>query len=127
MVDDVGLDAAVGERGDHLQPERRGLDHDGRLHVVEDLVPLHGPADVLHVVETFEVRAGDAGVGVVEPGGHDQAVVADVALPLDRDRAGLRVERGDPCLVADVDALVDVGCFVARNSASKLGISLPCT
>jgi hypothetical protein len=94
---------------DHLQPQGGGLDDDGHVHVVEDLVPLHGPADVLHVVEALEVGTGHPGVGIVEAGGDNKAVVADVSLPLDSNRAGRQVERRDACLVADVDALLDVG------------------
>ena len=65
-IDDVGLDAAVSQGGDHLETERRGLHHDGYLRGVENLVPLHGPADVLHEVEPVEVASGHAGIGVVE-------------------------------------------------------------
>ena len=39
---------------------------------VEDLVPLHRPADVLDVVQAVEVAARDARIGVVEAGGDDQ-------------------------------------------------------
>ena len=38
-------------------PERAGLEHDGALDGVEDLVPLHRLADVLHVVDAGEVGA----------------------------------------------------------------------
>ena len=64
---------------------------DGRPDRVEDLVPLHGLADVLDVVEAAELAAGNAGVGVVEPGGDHEAVLGDLALAGDVD--GLAASR----------------------------------
>ena len=121
LVDDVSLDPSVGERGDHLEAEGRGLDHDGRPHGVERLVPLHRTADVLDVVQPVQVGSGDARIGVVEPGRDDQAVVAEVALALDLDRAGLDVERRDPGLVANVDALLDVGLLRRQEERLEVG------
>ena len=40
LVDQVGLDAAVGQGGQHLHAERPGLEHDGLPDVVERLVEL---------------------------------------------------------------------------------------
>ena len=120
-VDQVGLDAAVGQRGDHLQAERAGLDDHGALGLGDDLVPLHGLADVLDVVQAAEVAAGHARVGVVPAGGDDQVVVADRALARHRDRLGRGVDRGHLGLVVDVDAGVDVGLLAGQEQPLEVG------
>ncbi len=121
VVDQVGLDAPVGQRGHHLQPERRGLDDDGHLGVVEDLVPLDGLADVLDVVEALEVGAGHAGVGVVEAGAEDQPVPGHVALAGDGDRPLAHVEAGDRRLVADVDPRLFVRLLAGEEQRLEVG------
>ena len=80
-VDDVRLYAAVRERGDHLDAERRRLHHDGTLHVVEALVPLLGGPDVLDVVQPVEVTARNARVRILEARRDDESVPRNGALP----------------------------------------------
>ena len=57
LVDEVDLQAAVAERAGHLDAERRRADDRHPLHPVELLVEHHRRADVLDVVQAFEVRA----------------------------------------------------------------------
>nr|WP_261808898.1 hypothetical protein [Nonomuraea sp. C10] len=104
----MGLDAAVGERGDHLGSQRRRLVDDRGLHRVEDLVPLHRLADVLDVVDAAQVAVRHVRVGVVEAGGEHERVVAFDGAVGRGHRLGLDVDARDGRLVADVDALVDV-------------------
>ena len=120
-VDQVRLDAAMTQRGDHLQAQRGGLDHDRGLHPVQDLVPLDRPADVLDVVQVAQVGAGYPGVGVVEAGGDDQLVVADLALALHRHGLRAGIEPGDPRLIVDVDARVVVGLPGRQEQALEVG------
>ena len=95
--------------GHHLHAERRRLDDHRRLDGVQDLVPLHRLADVLDVVETTEIAARHARVGVVEPGREHQPVPGDLALAGDLDHLARHVDAGDVGVVVDVDAGVDVG------------------
>src|SRR6266704_4725053 len=120
-VHQVRLDAAVAQRGDHLQAQRGGLDHDRRLHPVQDLVPLDRPADVLDVVQVAQVGAGYPGVRVVEAGGDDQLVVADLALALHRYSFLTWAEPGDPRLIVDIDARVVVGLPGRQEQALEVG------
>jgi hypothetical protein len=120
-VDHMGLDAPVGQGGDHLQAQRRGLDDHRHLGLVDDLVPLHGPADVLHVVEAVEVASGHPGVGVVEPGGDHQAVPADITLSLHPDGVAGQVDDGHLRLVMDVDAGLDVRLFAGQEEPVEVG------
>ena len=65
---------------------------------------------------------GHAGIGVVEPGGHDEAVEGDVALADDVDRAGLEVEVGDRRSRSGCRSPASTYCsLVARNSALEVG------
>jgi hypothetical protein len=120
-VDEVRLDAAVRQRRHHLQTERARLDDDGGLRLGDDLVPLHGLADVLDVVETLEIAAGDAGIGVVPAGADDEAVVADGAFTGDGHGVRRGVDRGHLRLVADVDTRVDVSLLAGEEQPLEVG------
>ena len=69
------LDTPMGECCDHLDSERSGLDHDGLLHGIESLIPLHGLANVLDVVQAIEVTPRNPGIRVPESGRDDERVV----------------------------------------------------
>src|SRR5204863_5481567 len=88
---------------------------------VDDLVPLHGPADVLDVVQALKVGTRNAGIGVVEAGGDHQPVPADVALPLHGDLTAGEVEARHLPLVVDVDAGLDVGLLAGQEQPVEVG------
>ena len=119
-VDQVRLDAAVRQRGHHLQPERTGLEDDCAPYRVENLVPLHRLADVFHVVDAGELVAGHVGLAVVPAAGDHQGIEGHLLAP-DRDRLGAEVTGVDPGLVPDVDALVGVLLLAAEEEPLEVG------
>src|ERR1044072_4605409 len=93
---------------------------DGLLDRVQDLVPLHGFTDVLDVVQATEISTGYSWVGVVEPGGDNQAVPGDVAGAGDARRLAVQVDARDVRVVVDVDAGVHVGLFRCQEEALEI-------
>src|SRR5690606_15359661 len=83
--------------------------------LVEDLVPLHGLADVLDVVEPAEVATRNVELLIVEAGGDDEPVERDRPGALDREGAAVEVDSVDPGLVRDVDASIDVRLLVGEE------------
>src|SRR6185312_12910723 len=67
-VDQMRLDAAVGQRGGHLHADGLRLGDDRALHRVEDPVPALGRADVPDVVQPVEFGTGDLRPLVLEAG-----------------------------------------------------------
>jgi hypothetical protein len=95
--------------------------HDRDPDVVENLVPLDRPADVLDVVQALQVGPGHAGIGVLEAAGHHQAVEGDAGLAVDVDQAVPEVDPGHPPLVVDVDARLPVGLLPLEEQGLEVG------
>ncbi len=124
LVDQVGLDAAVRQRGQHLHAERPGLQHDGLLHVVERLVELHAATDVLDEGEPLEVVARHVRQQVVPAGADDQRVPRQ-HLAVGGHRAVGRVDLRDDGLAAQVDAGLGVVLGPGEEEALEVGDLAP--
>ena len=116
---------AVREGRHHLESQRRRFDDDRDLRVLEDLVPLDRPPDVLHVVQTPEIAPGHTGVRVVEAGRHDQGVEPHRACPHDLDLVGGGIEAVTLVSYRMSMPTSSYVSLVARKSRSNVGISLP--
>jgi hypothetical protein len=123
-VDQMRLDAPVGQGRGHLHADRLRLHHRGDLGPLQDLVPAHGFADVADVVDAFQVDAGDGGPLVLEAGGDHQAVERLVVPALHAQPAGFQVDGPHPRLVADVVAELLVVLPTLEDEAVE-GVDLP--
>ena len=94
FVDEVDLQAAVGEVAGHLDADRRAAVDDDPLHGVQFLVELHRRADVLDVVQALEVGARDGRL-LPRPAGADRELVEALVGVARGDRPAGEIDVGD--------------------------------